>query len=36
VRLDYLFWGFVTVIFFTRCGHQPHAQDPTWRTRVSL
>ena len=29
-------WGCVTVIFFTMWGRQPHAQPPTWRTRISL
>jgi hypothetical protein len=28
--------GFHNVTFFTGWGHQPHAQPPTWRTRVSL
>jgi hypothetical protein len=28
--------GFVTMITFTVCVCQPHAQPPTWRTRVPL
>jgi hypothetical protein len=30
------FRSFSTNIFFTGWGFQPHAQPPTWRTRVSL
>ena len=30
-----LIWGFATMSFFTGWG-QPHAQPPTWRTRVSF
>ena len=27
---------FVTVMFFTSWGRQPHVKPPSWRTRVSL
>jgi hypothetical protein len=29
-------WGFLNIGFSPRWGHHPHAQSPTWRTRVSL
>ena len=32
----YNFRNFSTNISFTGWGYQPHAQPPTWRTRVSL
>jgi hypothetical protein len=31
-----LLLGFVTMIMFMVWGCQPHAQPPTWRTRVTL
>ena len=29
-------WGFLNANSFPRCGHHPHTQPPTWRTRVSI
>jgi len=29
-------WGFLNIGFFPGWGRYPHAQPPTWRTRVSL
>ena len=29
-------WGFLNISFFPGWGHHPHAQPPTWRTRMSL
>jgi hypothetical protein len=31
-----ILWGFSTVVSFVEWGCRPHAQPPTWRTRVSL